>query len=87
MCPDLPCSHSAPRTAPRAKPRRERASCRNLEHVVLAAGGDNVLAVGVAHPVRGDGNLDAGADSLDDFLERESRCLKGHRASKCDAFR
>ncbi len=48
-----------------------------LEHVVFAAGGDDVLSLGVADAVRGDGNLDARVGGLDDFLERERGAGRG----------
>ena len=48
-----------------------------LQHVVLAAGGDDVLSLGVADAMRGDGDFDAGVGGLNDFLERERGAGRG----------
>lgn len=44
-----------------------------LQYVVLAFGGDNVLALGVAHTMRGDGYIDPRPHRENDLLERGSR--------------
>jgi hypothetical protein len=42
-----------------------------LEGVVVADRGDDVLAVGVSYAVGSDGDFNARANRLDDFLERD----------------
>jgi hypothetical protein len=42
-----------------------------FESVVGAGGGDDVLAFGVAHAVRGDFDVRAGLGGFDDLLQRD----------------
>ena len=56
--------------------RKAAAACgivAELERVVLALRGHNVLALGVADAVRGDGNLDAGVRGENDLFQGERR--------------